>query len=371
VIALGTGTVDRARTDRMAEVLQEAKVDLLLVTPSADLRYLTGYSAHTSERPTIFAVSAGRESVMVLPELEAPRLSGRDEFEIRSYGDGEDPYTCIRSAVSDRSPHMTIAVSDQAWAAVLLNLQKLFPTASFVAASSLLRELRMIKEPEELELLHEAGKGADRAFEGLMQRTFTGSTEIELSQELERLVSEQGLAKADWGPIVASGPNSASPHHVTAVREIQEGDPVVLDFGGVLGGYQADITRTVHVGSPSSEFMMVYEVVARAQQAAFESSIAGQPASEVDRAARDVIDKAGFGQYFIHRTGHGLGLDAHEEPYLVVGNDLSLRSGMTFSVEPGVYIPDRFGIRVEDTVAVYEDGPRRFNHATRELQIVR
>jgi Xaa-Pro aminopeptidase len=233
-----------------------------------------------------------------------------------------------------------------------------------------MRQLRMEKSAEELELLHEAGRRADRAFEEIVQLRFSGRTEQQVSDELDLFLRETGLRGADWGPIVASGPNSASPHHMTGDRKIREGDAVVLDFGGVLEDYQADITRTVHVASPEAEFVAVYELVAQAQQAGFEASVAGQTAGSVDRATRGVIEQAGFGQNFIHRTGHGLGLDTHEEPYLVADNDLLLSPGMTFSVEPGVYIPHRFGIRIEDTVAVSDDGPRRFNHATRELLIV-
>ena len=257
-----------------------------------------------------------------------------------------------------------------AWAVVLLNLQRLFPAVSFVPASPLIRELRMVKGPEELELLHEAGRRADRAFGNVVQLRFAGRTELEIAEELDGLLAESGLARADWGPIVASGPNAASPHHLTGQREIHEGDAVVLDFGGVLDGYQADITRTVHVGTPDSRFIEVYESVVRAQEAAVVSSRPGQTAGQVDRTARTLIDDAGFGQYFIHRTGHGLGLDTHEEPYLVPDNELPLQPGMTFSVEPGIYIPGRFGVRIEDTVAVMDGGPQRFNHATRELQIV-
>lgn len=360
-----------SRTDRIRQVLADRKIDGLLVTPSADLMYLIGYGGHPSERPTILAVTPDRGPVLVLPELEAPRLRDRTDIEIRSYADGDDPYERMQTLVGDRSRQMKLAISDQAWAGVLLHLQVLFPAASFAPASSLMRELRMRKDPEEMELLHEAGRRADRAFENLIQLRFAGLTESELSQELNNLLSDAGLTRADWGPIVASGPNSASPHHITGDRVIEEGDAVVLDFGGVFEGYQADITRTVHVGSPHAEFMSVYTTVLQSQQIAFEASQPGNTAGKVDRAARDFINAAGFAQYFIHRTGHGLGLDTHEEPYLVAGNELPLVPGMTFSVEPGVYLPGRFGVRIEDTVAVFEDGPQRFNHATRELQIVR
>lgn len=308
---------------------------------------------------------------MVLPELEAPRLWGRDDLEVRSYGDVNDPYECVRSLVEDCSAPLKVAISDQAWAGVLLNLQSLFPSASFMPASPLLSQLRMLKSPEELELLHEAGRRADRTFGDLVQLRFSGRTEQQISEELDRLLRHHGLDRADWGPIVASGPNAASPHHMTGDREIHEGDAIVLDFGGVLEGYQADMTRTVHVGTPGKWFADIYELVIRAQQAGFEASAPGKTAGGVDRAARTVIQEAGFGDNFIHRTGHGLGLDAHEEPYLVEGNELRLSAGMTFSVEPGVYIPGRFGVRIEDTVSVDEEGPRRFNDATRDLRVVR
>lgn len=342
----------------------------MLVTPSADLQYLAAYGGHASERPTVLAVAPGAEPVMILPKLEAPRLAGRSDLEIRSYGDGTDPYASMKNLLPGQGAGLKVAISDQAWASVLLGVQQLFRAATFVPASPVLRQLRMLKDPEELELLHEAGRRADRAFEDIVQLRFTGRTEQQVADELDGVLREQGLGRADWGPIVASGPNAASPHHMTGDRELHEGDAVVMDFGGVLAGYQADLTRTVHVGSPEPDFVAVYELVVRAQQAGFEASVAGEMAGGVDNAARSVIVQGGFGEYFIHRTGHGLGLDAHEEPYLVAGNELMLLAGMTFSVEPGVYIPGRFGVRVEDTVAVFEEGPRRFNHASRELQVV-
>lgn len=358
------------RVSRASALLAGANVDLLLVTPSADLQYLAGYGGHASERLTVYALSPGEAPKMVVPRLEAPRLSGRSDIDLRSYGDGENPYVCLRSAVAGRSEVISIAISDQAWASVLLEFQSLFPTATFVSAARLLRPLRMVKCSDELELLHDAGRRVDRAFQQLVTLSFAGRREMDVANDLDRLLQGEHLGRASWGPIVASGPNSASPHHVTGDREIRAGDAVVLDFGGELSGYQADITRTVHVGPASTRFEDAYELVLRAQQAGYEASIAGRTAEQVDRAARTVIRDGGFGDYFVHRAGHGLGLDIHEEPYLVAGNDLRLEVGMTFSVEPGIYLPGDFGIRIEDTVAVYSDGPRRFNEATRELQIV-
>jgi D-alanyl-D-alanine dipeptidase len=199
---------------------------------------------------------------------------------------------------------------------------------------------------------------------------FEGRTESQVAAELNEILAGEGLERADWGPIVAGGPNSASAHHITGGRVLQEGDAVILDFGGVFGGYQADITRTVHVGTPTEDFARVYDTVRRAQELAFAEASPGIPAQDVDRAARRAIEAAGYGGYLVHRTGHGLGLDTHEEPYIVEGNSLLLEPGMVFSIEPGAYLPGRFGVRIEDTVAVMPEGPRRLNEATRELVLV-
>jgi D-alanyl-D-alanine dipeptidase len=200
--------------------------------------------------------------------------------------------------------------------------------------------------------------------------TFAGRREAEVGADLAEALRRHGHRTADF-TIVGSGPNGASPHHEAGERVIAQGDVVVLDFGGHLGGYCSDITRTVIVGEPSTEFDRVHDVVRRAQQSAFESVRPGIRAEDVDRTARDVIDDAGYGQWFIHRTGHGIGLEAHEPPYIVAGNRTGLEAGMTFSIEPGIYLPDRFGVRIEDIVAVTADRARRLNDAPREPLTVR
>ncbi|MGH2579907.1 MAG: M24 family metallopeptidase, partial [Actinomycetota bacterium] len=211
---------------------------------------------------------------------------------------------------------------------------------------------------------------ADAAFAYIVLVPFAGRGEAEVAADLAEALRRHGHRTADF-TIVGSGPNGASPHHEAGERVIAEGDPVVLDFGGHLGGYCSDITRTVIVGAPPTEFDRVHDVVRRAQEAAFESVRPGVRAEEVDRTARDVIDDAGYGQWFIHRTGHGIGLEAHEPPYIVAGNRTKLEAGMTFSIEPGIYLPDRFGVRIEDIVAVTADGARRLNDAPREPLAVR
>jgi D-alanyl-D-alanine dipeptidase len=228
----------------------------------------------------------------------------------------------------------------------------------------------MIKSEQELGHLRRAGALADAAFVELLEVRFAGRSERSIAEDLNGLLRDQGLLVSGHLPIVASGPNSASPHHLTGEREIHEGDAVVLDFGGTVEKYYADITRTVHVGTPDDDFRGVYAVVRQAQEAGVQAVSPGVEAQEVDTVTRGVIGAAGYADFFIHRTGHGIGLEGHEEPYIVEGNALTLASGMAFSVEPGVYLPGRFGVRIEDIVAVTNDGVERLNQASLELAVV-
>lgn len=355
-----------SRLERVQEAMDREDLDLLLITPSADLQYLVGYAAEAGERPTLLAVAPDREPLIVVPALEAPRLPPIQGVRMVSYAETADPYAVLRAA-SELSLPSAVAVSDRAWAVVLLHLQEAFPSASFRSATPLLRPLRMRKTQQELESLARAAAMADAAFDRIVTRRFAGRTEREVAEELTGLLDREGLERAEWGPIVASGPNSASPHHMTGDRVMEQGDAVILDFGGILDGYQADITRTVHVGPAGGEFRQVYDVVRAAEQAGVDAARPGLSAESVDAAARSVIAEHGFGEYFVHRTGHGIGMDTHEEPYIVEGNVLTLQPDMTFSVEPGIYLPDRFGVRIEDIVAVTGTGSRRLNQATRAL----
>jgi D-alanyl-D-alanine dipeptidase len=296
--------------------------------------------------------------------LEAPRLPALADLDVVAYDETEDPYARLAEALGRVAP-ASIALSNDAWAAVLLRLQELWPAARFRPATPLLRELRMRKSAAEIEALARAGRVDDDVFDKLRSVGLRGRSEREVGRMLEDMLRDRGLT--DVWQIVGSGPNSASPHHFSGDRVIAEGDAVVLDYGGALDGYQADITRTIHVGRPDDEFVHVYEIVRQAQEAGIGAAGPGVRAQDVDRAARSVIEAAGYGDFFIHRTGHGIGLEVHEEPYIVAGNELALEPGMTFSVEPGVYLPGRFGVRIEDIVAIGHDRAQRLNHATRQL----
>jgi len=285
------------------------------------------------------------------------------------WSDGEDPFVLIANAVRGAGAP-TIAIGESSWAGWLLRLQALLPQAHWRSAAMLLRELRMRKDAQEVALLQAASAAADQVLAQIIQQPFIGRTEADLAEEIVQRMKAAGHETTDFA-IVGSGPNGASPHHTASNRLMQKGDAVVLDFGGVfLGGYCSDITRTVHLGPPSPEYLQVYQIVQQAQETAFQAVRPGLPCQDVDRAARDVIAQAGYGDYFTHRVGHGIGLDGHEEPYLVAGNTLPLEAGMTFSIEPGIYLPGRFGVRIEDIVVCTDIGGRRLNQVSREAVIL-
>jgi D-alanyl-D-alanine dipeptidase len=340
----------------------------LLVAPGPDLAYLTGHTPPPLERLTLLVLAPGREPTLVVPTLErlaAEGAPGMDGVERVDWRDGEDPY---RLAARLFGPG-TYAISDQTWASHLLELQRAAPGTAFLASSEALPLLRAIKDAQEVALLRSAAAAADAVFEQIVLRPFAGRREIDVAADLDRLLREHEHERVDF-TIVGSGPNAASPHHGAGERTIVVGDAVVLDFGGVREGYCSDLTRTVFVGEPGEEERRVYEVVRAAQQAAFEAVRPGVAAQDVDRAARTVIVEAGYGERFVHRTGHGIGLEVHEPPYIVEGNDTVLRAGMTFSDEPGIYLPGRFGVRIEDQIAVTTEGAERLNVVGRELTVV-
>jgi D-alanyl-D-alanine dipeptidase len=357
------------RLDRAARAAADAGLDGLVVTPGADLRYLAGYQPIVvTERLTALVVVAGREPVLVVPSLERPdaeRSPAAALVRLVDWADGTEPYTEVAALLGAGR----FGISDAAWAAHVLALQRAEPAVELVALSEALPTLRAVKEPEELDALARAAAAADAAFADLLRVPFGGRAEREVAGDLREALLAHGHDTVEF-TLVASGPNGANPHYEDDSRTIEQGDLVVLDFGGRVDGYYSDITRTVAVGEPSAEQREVYDVVRAAQQAGVDAVAPGVACEDVDRAARAVIEEAGYGERFIHRTGHGIGAEVHEPPYLVAGNRLTLEPGMTFSVEPGIYLPGRFGVRVEDIVAVTEDGVRRLNEATRDLQTV-
>jgi len=352
-----------------AAAAEEAGLDALLVAPGPDLVYLAGYDAPPLERLTALVVRSGADPVLVVPRLEGPRAAASAAgalVALETWPDGADPYDAVRSLVQGGS---RFGVSDRMWASHLIGLQAALPDSAFVPASHALSGLRARKEPGEIHLLSRAGRAADEAFSRICREGLAGRTEEGVARSLAGLLVDAGHQSAAF-VIVATGPNGASPHHEPGPRGIRAGHAVVLDFGGRVGGYCSDITRTVSVGNPGGEVREVHEIVHLAQEAGFRAVAPGVPAEDVDRAAREVIEEAGYGDAFVHRTGHGIGLEEHEPPYIVEGNREPLDVGMCFSIEPGIYLAGRFGVRIEDIVAITEDGVVRLNHAPRDLTVV-
>jgi D-alanyl-D-alanine dipeptidase len=358
------------RLERAARQAAKAGLSGVLVTPGPDLLYFTGYAPIAiTERITLLAIHADRAPAMIVPILERPDAEGSPAapaITLTGWTDGDDPYAATAALLD---PEGRYAISDSAWAMHVLGLQELLPASRYVAMTNALPMLRAIKGPDELERLAAAGAAADASFEQIRRVRFAGRREDEIAADLAGFLREHGHSQVDF-TVVGSGPNGANPHHEMSDRVIQDGDMVVLDFGGLKDGYGSDTTRTVHVGEPTDEEREVHDIVRAAQQAGFDAVRPGVACQDIDRACRQVITDAGYGERFIHRTGHGIGMTTHEPPYMVEGETRLLEPGMCFSIEPGIYLSGRFGVRIEDIVTVTEDGGRRLNNTPRELQIV-
>lgn len=358
-----------ARMRRAAEAAADAGLDGVLVAPGPDLVWLTGYRPVETERLTLLVLRAGHDPALVVPTLEAPdaaKSAGAPALTPHAWTDGQDPYAAAAPLLDGAG---RFGISDNGWALHLLGLQKRLPGTRYAALTEVLPMLRAVKDAAELERLAAAGAAADEAFEEIRKVRFADRRESEVSKDLADLLRRFGHSQVDF-TIVASGPNGANPHHEADERVIEAGDMVVLDFGGLKDGYGSDTSRTVHVGEPDDEERKVHDIVREAQEAGFRAVRPGAACQDIDRAARAVIEAAGYGEYFIHRTGHGIGVTTHEPPYMVEGEEQPLVPGMCFSVEPGIYLPGRFGVRIEDIVTVTEDGGRRLNNTSREMVIV-
>jgi Xaa-Pro aminopeptidase len=370
------------RLGRAQALLAERAVGALLVGVGAELRYLTGYSAPLLERLTMLVLLPAGRPTLVVPHLEAmaaelaPAVRS-GAVEVTAWDETEDPHAIVGRRVGyDVAPvGSRVLVNDRLWASHVLALGRVLPELELGLASDILSELRIVKDEDEVELLRLAARAADRVIDQIALGRLVGRTEEDVAREVrDRLIAE-GHETADFA-IVASGPNSASPHHEASDRVIQAGEPIVLDIGGVLGGYCSDTTRTLWAtggdpaNGPDDEFLRIFGLVRDAQAEASSAVRPGIPCERLDEIARGVIAGGGYGPQFIHRLGHGIGLEVHEDPYLVAGNDEPLREGMAFSVEPGIYIEGRYGVRIEDIAVCGRDGPLVLNESSRDLRIV-
>jgi Xaa-Pro aminopeptidase len=358
------------RLDRAAAAARGAGLDALLLTPGPDLRYVVGYDAHQLERLTCLAIPASRPPFLVVPNLELPAAlaspAGGLGLDIIGWDETDDPYALVAARLGQVG---SVGLSDRMWAMMTLRLRAALPGAEQALASVALRALRIRKSAAEIAALRDAGEAIDRVHARVPGWLEPGRTEREVAADICDAIVAEGHARADFA-IVASGPNAASPHHGAGDRVLALGDVVVVDIGGTMpSGYCSDCTRTYALGEAPAEFLAYYQVLLEAQKAACAAVRPGVTAEAVDAAAREPIAAAGYGEHFIHRTGHGIGLEVHEDPYIVAGNQELIEPGMAFSIEPGIY-PGAHGARIEDIVVCGEQGVDRLNNGPRELVVV-
>jgi len=364
-------------TDRLASIqrrLGATEAAAVVVSPSRNLQYLTGFADEPSERALFLILPADREPRWFTPDLAAQQLTERTPIEVvRTWTDAEGPEEPLFRLLDELDlDGKHVLVEETMWARFTQLLESQLPQSTFGLADELFSGLRIHKDDAELDALQTAANAADHAMRQIraLGSDAVGMTEAELASRIAAELTAAGGEELSFEPLVGSGPNGAMPHHTHGDREIAAGEPVVLDFGTRIAGYPSDQTRTVVFdGEPNEEFKQVHSVVREAQQAAIETIEPGISAGEVDAAARDPIEQAGYGDRFIHRTGHGVGLSIHEAPEIVAGSERLLEPKMVFSIEPGIYLPGEFGVRIEDLVVVTQEGCRRLNTTSRDWRI--
>jgi Xaa-Pro aminopeptidase len=363
-------SVYAARLTRAASLAADAGLDAIVVGPGPDLQYLVGVEGDTIERLTALVIGPDVAPTVVVPRMELAKVRstavGELGLAVSDWVDGEDPYALVTAAVGTVS---RVGVSDALPALHVIPIGERLGVR-LELATPVLREGRMIKDAEEITELRRAGDAIDAVHRRVHEWLRAGRTEREVAADIAEAIVAEGHRTVEF-VIVGSGPNGADPHHEVSDRVIEEGDVVVVDIGGAVpSGYNSDSTRTYVVGTPSPAAAERIAVLVRAQQAAVDAVRPGATAAEVDAAARSVLADAGLGEAFLHRTGHGIGVSVHEEPYIAPGNDLVLREGMAFSIEPGIYFSGEWGARIEDIVVVTAEGGERLNVAPHELTSV-
>ena len=355
------------RLTQLQIAMQAANIDLAAIGPTANMRYLLGFTPHPDERLCLLLVSAAAASVVV-PTLNADGLAAHTDLPLHRWPDAEGPEMALTQALSGQPQVKRLAVDGTMRADFLLPLQAATMPTDTITVEPLLAPLRARKSPAEIELVAQAAAQADRAVQAVVDACRPGVTELELAWVARDAFQRDGAEEVSF-TLIASGPNGAYPHHHSGPRQLQTGDAVIIDIGALFNGYQSDITRMVFLGAPPPEFVEVYEAVLAANRQGRAAVRPGVTAEEVDRVTRTKLAEAGYGDYFIHRTGHGLGLEVHEPPYIMAGNEQVLEAGMVFSVEPGVYLPGRFGVRIEDIVAVTDTGVRTLTGFDHQLVV--
>lgn len=367
--------VQVSRQSRLADALRQDGFDAFAANAGPTLTYLTGLHFHLSERPVIGLFSAEDPPILFLPELEALKLAGLP-FELESYTYGEDPAAWAAglslAAKKIRRDGLRLAIEPRRLRVLELRLlETALPAADLVSGEDLVAGLRMRKDAQELQTMRQAVQVAQAALQAFIPLIQPGKTELQLANELTVQLLHHGAdPELPFSPILAAGPNSANPHAFPGHRPLQPGDLLIVDWGALVGGYCSDLTRTFSLGEPPAELAGIAQIVVEANAAARALAAPGIPAEEVDRAARQVIERSGYGRFFTHRTGHGLGMEAHEEPYIRAGNPAPLDPGMTFTIEPGIYLPGRGGVRIEDNIVVTDGGAESLSDLPRDLGVL-
>jgi Xaa-Pro aminopeptidase len=355
------------RTEGLRANMQSAAVDLIAVGPTANMRYLAGFVPHPDERLCLLLISPGATRAVV-PKLNAEEWAAHIDLPLHTWADDEGPGEALEAALSGLPNVDKLAIDGTMRADFLLPLAAATQPGETIPAEALIAPLRARKSAEEIEAVARAAAQADRAMAAAVDACRPGVPETQVAWAAEEAFRLDGAEEVCF-TLVASGPNGAYPHHHSGERLLAEGDAIILDIGASLDGYKSDITRVVFLGQPPAEIVEAYDAVLESNTQGRAAVGPGVTAQEVDRAARSTLEARGYGEYFIHRTGHGLGLEVHEAPYIMAGNEQRLETGMVFSVEPGVYFPGQFGIRIEDIVAVTESGVRTFTGFDHQLVV--
>lgn len=357
-----------ARLDRLRRAMTQTGIDLLAIPPSDDLKYLTGFSPHADERPCYLFIAENR-GLFLVPDLNANQSERHIRQPFVTYGDAQGPARALAAARDQFRTPRKIGVGDTMRADALLLLQEVWREPAFIPASTILAPLRMRKAPDEISALRRVAATADAAIDAALNASRPGATERQVAAAAVEGFNRAGASEV-IATIVGSGPNSAYPHHQTSDRPLRSGEPVLFDLGSKLEGYCSDITRMAFLGKPSARFVEIHKIVNDAVQAALGVIRPGTPIKDVDLAARRVIERADHGDHFTHRTGHGIGLSVHEPPSITHTDETPLEAGMTFSVEPGIYLPGEFGVRLEEIVVVTASGVEVLSKLPRDVRVV-
>ena len=356
------------RLTRVREAMARSGIDLLAVPPGDDLRWLTGFSPVADERACYLFLSE-RDGLFLVPELNAAQSERHIRQPFVTYSDASGPARALAAAGGQFPSPRVVAVGDTMRADALLLLQQTWRDARYLPGAAVLAPLRMRKTAEEVAALRRAAATADAAVEAAVRACRPGVTELDVARAADEGFRQAGAPEV-MATIVGSGPNSAFPHHHSSTRPLRDGEPVLFDLGSKVDGYCSDITRMAYLGSPPARYREIHGVVEEAVAAALEVIKPGVQVSAVDRAARGTIERAGYGEQFVHRTGHGIGLSGHEPPSISHTVEMPLEEGMAFSVEPGIYLAGEFGVRLEDIVVVTRTGAEVFSRLSRELRVV-